>query len=175
MWYSIILKHLDQHAPYKTNRVKTNKLPEWYNEDIALARRKRDNFKRRKLWSDYKIFRNKTRDLIRKAKGKHFSNTVINSKDTKTIWQHFRKVNNKDTKANSGLPEEIVVDNKRYTQSEDIANKLKYFSTISDIFKDTDSDHLDTDLTELKHFVDRKCQMTHFSEFLISLQNKFLV
>ena len=157
VWYSIIQKHLDQHAPYKTNRVKTDKLPEWYNEDIALARRKRDNFKRRKLWSDYKIFRNKTKDLIRKAKRKHFSNTVIDSKDTKTIWQHFRKVNNKDTKANSGLPEEIVVDNKRYTQSEDIANKLnEYFSTISDIFKDTESDHLDTDLTELKHFVDNK-------------------
>ena len=157
VWYSIIQKHLDQHAPYKTNRVKTDKLPEWYNEDIALARRKRDNFKRRKLWSDYKIFRNKTKDLIRKAKRKHFSNTVINSKDTKTIWQHFGKVNNNDTKANSGLPEEIVVDNKRYTQSEDIANKLnEYFSTISDIFKDTDSHHLDTDLTELKHFVDSK-------------------
>ena len=137
--------------------IELNKLPEWYIEDIALARRNRDNFKHRKLWSDYKIFRNKTKDLIRKANRKHFSITVINSKDTKTIWQHFRKVNNKDTKANSGLPEELVVDKKRYTQSEDIANKSnKYFSTISDIFKDTDSDHLDTDLTELKHFVDSK-------------------
>ena len=109
------------------------------------------------LSADYKIFRNKTKDLIRKAKRRHFSNTVINSKDTKTIWQHFRKVNNKDTKANSGLPEEIIIDNKRYTKSEDIADKLnEYFSTISDIFKDTDSDQLDADLTKLKHFVDSK-------------------
>ena len=72
VWYSIIQKHLDHHVPYKTNKVKTIKLPEWFNQDIALARRKRDNFKRRKLWSDYKIFRNKSKDLIRKAKRKRF-------------------------------------------------------------------------------------------------------
>ena len=49
VWYGIILKHLDHHAPYKTSRVKTNKLPQWHNQDITLARRKRDSFKRRKL------------------------------------------------------------------------------------------------------------------------------
>ena len=157
VWYKIIQKHLDQHAPYKTSRVKTKKLPEWYNQEIALARRKRDNFKQRKLWADYKVFRNKTKDLIRKAKRHHFSDTVTKSKDTKTIWQHFRKVNNKNTSSNSGLPEEIIFDNKRYTKSEDIAAKLnQYFSSISEIFKDTDSEQLDTDFNKLKHFVDSK-------------------
>ena len=157
VWYGIILKHLDHHAPCKTSRVKTNKLPQWHNQDIALARRKRDSFKRRKLWPEYKIFRNKTKDLIRKAKRKHFSDTVINSKDTKTIWQHFRKINNKDTNSSTGLPEEIVIDDKRYTKSEDIATKLnEYFSSILEIFKDTDSEQFDTDLTELKKFVDGK-------------------
>ena len=157
VWYNIIQKHLDQHAPYKTSRVKTKKLPEWYNQEIALARRKRDNFKQRKLWADYKVFRNKTKDLIRKAKRNHFSDTVTKSKDTKTIWQHFRKVNNKNTSSNSGLPEEIIFDNKRYTKSEDIAAKLnQYFSSISEIFKDTDSEQLDTDFNKLKHFVDSK-------------------
>ena len=157
VWYNIIQKHLDQHAPYKTSRVKTKKLPEWYNQEIALARRKRDNFKQRKLWADYKVFRNKTKDLIRKAKRNHFSDTVTKSKDTKTIWQHFRKVNNKNISSNSGLPEEIIFDNKRYTKSEDIAAKLnQYFSSISEIFKDTDSEQLDTDFNKLKHFVDSK-------------------
>ena len=96
-------------------------------------------------------------DLIRKAKRHHFSDTVTKSKDTKTIWQHFRKVNNKNTSSNSGLPEEIIFDNKRYTKSEDIAAKLnQYFSSISEIFKDTDSEQLDTDFNKLKHFVDSK-------------------
>ena len=49
VWYNIIQKHLDQHAPYKTSQVKTKKLPEWYNQEIALARRKRDNSKFRLL------------------------------------------------------------------------------------------------------------------------------
>ena len=57
-WYDIVLKHLNQHAPYKTKRVKTSKLPDWYNDEIAQARRKRDDFKRRKLWADFKTYRN---------------------------------------------------------------------------------------------------------------------
>ena len=32
IWYSIILKHLDCHAPYKFKRVKTKYLPDWYNQ-----------------------------------------------------------------------------------------------------------------------------------------------
>ena len=28
IWYSIFLKHLDHHAPYKTKRVKSKKLPD---------------------------------------------------------------------------------------------------------------------------------------------------
>ena len=65
--HNIIQKHLDRHAPYKTSRVKTKKLPEWFNLEIALAHRKRDNFKQRKMWADYKVFRNKIKDLIRKT------------------------------------------------------------------------------------------------------------
>ena len=66
--------------------------------------------------------------MIRKVKRNHFSDTVTKSKDTKTIWQHFRKVNNKNTSSNSGLLEEIIFDNKRYTKSEDIAlNQMNIF------------------------------------------------
>ena len=71
--------------PIEPDESKLKKLPEWYNQDIALARKKRDHFKRRKQWSEYKMFRNKTKDLIRKAKRNHFSETITKSKDTKTI------------------------------------------------------------------------------------------
>ena len=41
----------------------------------------------------------------------------------------FSQSNDKNTSSNSGLPEEIIFDSKRYTKSEDIAAKLKeYFS-----------------------------------------------
>ena len=156
-WYGIILKHLIQHAPYKTKRVKTNKLPDWYNEEDTQARRKRDDFKRKKLWADFKTYRNKTKQLIKIAKCIHFSDSVTDSKDTRAIWQHFRKINNKDKSSNSNLPEEVIIDDIRYTKSEDIAAKLnEYFSSISDIFRNNDPSKFNTDLAELKEFVNSK-------------------
>ena len=72
VWYTIFLKNLDHHAPYKTKRVKSKKLPEWYNDEISNVRRKRDACKRNHLWSEYRKYRNMTKSLIRKAKRKHF-------------------------------------------------------------------------------------------------------
>ena len=71
-WFSIIQNQLDRHAPVKTRRVTSKRLQEWFTSDILSARRMRDNFKCVKNWSQYKKFRNKTRDLICKAKKKHF-------------------------------------------------------------------------------------------------------
>ena len=87
-WYGIILKHLNQHAPYKTKRVKTSKLPDWYNDDIAQARKKRDDFKCRKLWADFKTYRNKTKQLIKIAKRKHFSDWPW-AKNIKNNWANI--------------------------------------------------------------------------------------
>ena len=132
-------------------------MPDWYNEEIAQARRKRDDFKRKKLWADFKTYRNKTKQLIKITKRKHFSDSVTDSKDTRAIWQHFRKINNKEKSSNSILPEEVIIDDIRYTKSEDIAAKLnEYFSSISDIFRNNDPSNLNTDLAELKEFVNSK-------------------
>ena len=95
--------------------------------------------------------------MIRKAKRKHFSDSVINSKDTRAIWQHFRKINNNDKSSNSNLPDEIIINNERYTSSEHIATEMNgYFSSISDIFGSNDSESLDGDITELENFVNNK-------------------
>ena len=45
IWYNILLKHLDCHAPFKTKRVKTKHLPDWYNDEIVSARKLRNNCK----------------------------------------------------------------------------------------------------------------------------------
>ena len=116
-WYGILVKHLDRHAPFKTKRVKTKHLPEWYNDEIAFARKQSDNYKRRKSWSEFKKYRNKVKKLIRSAKRKCFTDSVTNSKDTRTIWQHFRKVNNKEACSKASLPDEIVINDERYTSS----------------------------------------------------------
>ena len=102
------------HCAYERQHrqtVQTKKLPDWYNDEISNVRRKRDACKRNQLWSEYKKYRNMTKSLIRKAKRKHFSDSVTQSKDTRAMWQHFRKINNKDKSSSSNLPEEIIVDN----------------------------------------------------------------
>ena len=70
------------------------------------------------------------------------------------MWQHFRKINNKHKSSNSNLPEEVIIDDIRYTKSEDIAAKLnEYISSISEIFRNNGALDLNTDLAKLKEFV----------------------
>ena len=157
IWFSIILKHLDCHAPYKIKRVKTKHLPDWYNDEIAYARKMRDNCKRRKLWSAYKKYRNRAKQLIRVAKRNYFTDSVMNSKDTRSIWQHFRKVNNKNNCSNSNLPDEITINDERYTSSEDIASKLNhYFANIPQIFGNNEGEELDANFDYLENFINSK-------------------
>ena len=48
LWLSIVQGKLDKHAPIKTRRVKSKRLPDWFTPDILSARRTRDTFKRAK-------------------------------------------------------------------------------------------------------------------------------
>ena len=71
--------------------------------------------------------------------------------------QHFRKINDNDKSSNSNLPDEIIINNERYTSSEDVATKLnEYFSSISDVFGIDNRDSFDPDLTNLTNFVNDK-------------------
>ena len=47
---------------------------------------------RLKHWTEYKHYRNKTRNLIRNAKRQHFTKSIENVKDTSTLWKHLRAV-----------------------------------------------------------------------------------
>lgn len=53
-WPSLILKHLSNHAPVKTKRVKTKRLPDWFTPEITHMQSLRDNCKRLKQWTEYK-------------------------------------------------------------------------------------------------------------------------
>ena len=132
-WFLIIQHHLNRHAPLKTSRVKSKRSPEWLTPDILNARRMRDTFKRAENWQEYKKFRNVMRDLIRKAKKKHFLESIASKKNMKTIWKHFRSFTNKNNCSSNTLPEELIIDDEFYTDSKDIAAKLnEFFAALSD-------------------------------------------
>lgn len=156
-WVSAITRQLDRHAPLKIRRVKSNRLPEWFNEDIAEARKLRDINKRLKNWATYKQYRNKTKDLIRRAKKEHFSKSVSDLKDTKTIWKQLRNATNGSSSPQNILPDELIVDGDTFTNSQDIAFKLNdYFASISELVSDTDDPSPTIDLTKLKSYISSK-------------------
>ena len=80
-WSSIINKHLNIHALIKTKQVKPKRLQEWFTAEITDLQSKRDTCKHLKMWTDYRRLRNKTKQLIRHAKHKYFSEKVDNAKD----------------------------------------------------------------------------------------------
>ena len=108
IWSSVIVSHINNHAPMKTKRVKSKRLPEWFTADITEMRNKRDTCKRLKMWTDYRKMRNKTKQLIRHAKRKYFSDKVDNAKDTKSIWKHLRGVNTGKITTANNLPTDLL-------------------------------------------------------------------
>ena len=46
IWYKLITKQLDQHAPIKTRRVNSKHIPELFFSEIAQARKNRDVHKK---------------------------------------------------------------------------------------------------------------------------------
>ena len=118
----------------------------------------RDKSKQNGNWSDYKKYRNKTQELIRKAKKQHFSISITNSKDTKTIWKHLRTATNDSISSQNSIPDELCVDGKTYTSSEEVAFRLNnYFAKISELFSENDDESTPSpDFTKLNDFITQR-------------------
>ena len=132
----------------------------------------RDTIKRAKNWQEYKKFRNVTRDLICKANKKHFSESIVSQKDTKTIWKHFRSFTNKNNCSSNTLPEELIIDDELYTDSKDIAAKLNEFFASICVQFNVDGDPANThDLTYLAEYVNSRVPShVHFKVPFIKTQ-----
>ena len=156
-WYDILLKHLNRHAPIKTKRVKTKRMPAWYNTDIAQARANRDVNKKRRNWTEYRKYRNLTKSLIRKAKRNHFTTAVTNNKDAKLLWQQIRSVQNDTNKSTKLLPDQLNIDGSVITDAHEIACKLnKFFTNISLRLSSTSNTSRADDQSKLIDYVNNK-------------------
>ena len=89
-----------------------------------------------KSWSDYKRYRNKTRQLIRAAKRRYFSDSISDSKDSKFSWRHLRSLSGNKRVSSSDCANELIINDETFTGSENIATKLnEFFTSIADILK----------------------------------------
>ena len=142
-WYAIINRNLDR-------------LPDWITQEIMEARRMRDNSKCDNNWADYKRYRNKTKNLIRKAKRKYFSESAKNLKDAKAICQYLRTVN-KYNISTSSFAIELSIDNEKITDPRDIANKLNdYFTSVCKRLNEGNNVTPTSDLTKLINVISNK-------------------
>ena len=172
MWTKSFTSILDKHAPNKTKRVKRETQPEWFNNDIKEASKKRDIYHKQKNWKQYKYWRNKTNTLIKDSKKKLFSNAIQENKPNNMLWKHVKKLGN--ATESSGIPDELIVDDKKHNSPTEIANELNnYFATISERLKttrETSSTAVNRDFEKLNNFVNARVpDNIHFKIPLINI------
>ena len=86
---------------------------------------------------------------------KYFSESIINTKDSKFIWKHLRSINSPTTNSSKTLPDELIINGEKITNSENVAAKLNdYFSSITDILNEN-SDEL-PNFEKLQRLTDNK-------------------
>ena len=118
---------------------------------------RQDTSKRLKRWDDYRKLRNKTRQLIKQAKQKYFSESVNNCKDTNVTWKHLHTVTTGSKSSPSNLPSEIIINNERITGSEKITSTLdNYFRLVAEQLQDNYSNVSYMDYDKIRHFVNSK-------------------
>ncbi|XP_063418925.1 uncharacterized protein LOC134701720 [Mytilus trossulus] len=119
-------KALDKHAPVVKKRVKRDRQPEWYNSEIIYARNMRDKYNALGLWSEYKFWRNKTKQIVDNSKKNYYKNMVKDSNDPKTLWKCLHSLNPKV----KNTPYELTTEDNNTTKSKKcIADTFNNFFT----------------------------------------------
>ena len=155
-WTQILMMVLNKHAPMKTKRVKRNRQPEWLNDEIKSAIKKRDTYHNAKNWKEYKYWRNQTTSLIRSAKKGFFTKSISENKNNSYLWRHIKDLNGKSTESN--IPSELLIGDKNFTDPKDVIEKLNlFFSKISDKLKaEKSKPSTQTNHEKIKEHVDNK-------------------
>ena len=86
MWYKLFIAVVNRNAPIRHKRVKHSKLPPWLNKNIIQAMFDRDRLKKERMFTEYKIARNKVKNLVRNANKLYFRRLVENDKDM-SVWR----------------------------------------------------------------------------------------
>ena len=158
-WNDILLSSINRHAPIKAKRVKKPTQPAWYNEEIKICQNNRNYYHKKRDWSNFKYWRNKTKSVIRKSKKNFYKQSIENNKDNSYLWRHINDINGK-TKSNT-LPHELKIDNTIINDENTILNELNcFFTTISDKLKHDHNSSInsnsDRNFDQLKEYIDIK-------------------
>ena len=139
-----------------------SKQPDWFN-DIIDARKLRDKYHKLRKWNEYKLWRNKTIQLIETAKRNFFKTAVGENKTPSYLWRHLKDQTNREN--NTSLPEKIT-HGKEVIDNEEIINYMNHhFINIS---SQIDKNEFDQKyFTKLKTQLIERLQAVHSSNFHI--------
>ncbi|MEW8548507.1 MAG: reverse transcriptase family protein, partial [Candidatus Thiodiazotropha sp.] len=138
-WYSLFSEVIDKHVPLKQHRVKHVNQPMWLTSEVIESIKTRDRFKALGNTDQYKIWRNKVVNLIRKSKKSHYQNLIEEGKNQPTtIWKIFNEFGagkQKSDKTNS--IHSVKAGGQDKDKPEDIANAFNdFFVNIAENIKE---------------------------------------
>ena len=130
----------DKHAPYRTFRVTKKAIP-WITDTIIKLMKIRDNLKRlfRKdnssiTFDNYKIYRNKVKQLGRNAKRKYFAKNLRLKQKPAILWKNVRNLGILGSVNNFTIEGVTANDlNAFYTNNNFVCDESLVNHTISDI------------------------------------------
>ena len=122
---------LSKHAPIKEKRVKRAKKSTWLTEEITAAQKIRDYYHKKQDWENFKLWRNKTKSLIRTAKKAYFENAVNENWENSFFWKHVKDITGQ-SQANK-LPSALQSDQEPINNPQEIIDEMNlYFAKVSD-------------------------------------------
>ncbi|CAG2184882.1 unnamed protein product [Mytilus edulis] len=168
LFYDMLNKVLDKHAPVVEKRVKKDRQPDWYNSEIIYARNMRDKYNALGLWSEYRFWRNKTKQIIENSKKNYYKNMVKDSKDSKSLWKCLHSLNPKFKKS----PHELATDENNTTTNDkkSIADTFNTFFTscAEELREQRDITSIDkADFNNLSKFIKNQLKQQKHEKFTI--------
>lgn len=137
LWYSMLMKIFNLHAPEKTKRVRNASLP-WLSTEIVHLMRQRDRIHKMAVrsgspddWDTYKKLRNMVTSKIRSEKSNYYVSAIESNKgNSSTFWRTIKGILPSKQKP---TPNCVVMDSEHLESPIDIANAFnEHFSTIAE-------------------------------------------
>ena len=151
-WNALFLSVLNKHAPIKEKRVKRAKKSAWLTEEITAAQKNRDYYHKKQDWENFKVWRNKTKSLIRTAKKAFFENAINVNRDNSFLWQHVKDITGQ-SQANK-LPPALLSDQGPINNPQEIIDEMNlYFAKVSDRLIKDKRPFSDLNADVLKEFI----------------------
>ena len=126
-WKAKFLTIVNSHAPIKTKRVRSRKVP-WVTSDLRKGMRDRNVAKWKAIksndpqdWAVYKRLRNKINGEVKSTKASYYATTFIQSNgNSRKTWQMINELTSRQK--NNASVKELRLDENSVTNSHELSN-----------------------------------------------------